>query len=399
MRLVAAGAAAALLTVLPAVPSLGQQPPGITSLGSETLTVKALEGKDTASAYVPVLNSSNREIRFRIGFEAATSESISVAGFSPRIAARSRATRVKVTLRGLSKLERTKAEGQLVLRPTGAAPVARAVSITPAPQPNAAWPTAILFGAAVAFVLLLVFGCIVGRATLFKPAPGPKWSFDSWGTTLTAAGGIFGTVVGEATLPEVPLEIGKETLVRLSILFGALVVVGPFVFGAIRNPKASDTDQESGFTGWNFTLLIACSVTAAAVVGQLATLGLLGWEIVEGGLGGVVLVAGAGLLLLMAAYYFVITVGELVQTDWDADAASAKEEKAKPQFYGVVLTNTTAEPDQRQEFELALAKLEPPPDDKKERRLAEPVVARIKAAEPAGRRETALAGTSSWKLL
>jgi hypothetical protein len=183
------------------------------------------------------------------------------------------ATRVKVTFAGLKKLNREPVDGQLVVQ-SGTRPVARAVSITPAPQPSRDWASSIFWTAVGAFAVLALVGLVTGRRRLLKPAAGPKWSFDSWATTLTAAGGILGTVLGAATLPEIPREIDKETLVRLNLLFGLLVVVGPFVFEAIRNPTVSPAAQDAGYTGWNLTLLLACAITGGAVFGELATLGV-----------------------------------------------------------------------------------------------------------------------------
>jgi hypothetical protein len=242
---------------------------------------------------------------------------------------------VAVTFTGLDALKKDPVEGQIVVT-GGAEPVARAVTITPAPQPKHDWPELIFWGSVLAFVVLLVLGIVVGWGKLRKKAPGPKWSFSSWATTLTAAGGILGTVLGAATLPDVPQQIDKDTLVRLNLLFTVMVVVGPFLFQAIRNPKTDPSDQEAGYSGWNLTLLLSCALTGAAVGGELATLGLLGWELASGGVWGEAILWAVGVVGLFAAYYFGVTIFWLVRTDWkkiDEDAAKA----AARQRYGIVL--------------------------------------------------------------
>jgi hypothetical protein len=315
---------------------------GITSLGKGTLDVKAKEDSDRAAAYLSVLTAGQESVRLELAFQAASSESARLAGYKPRTVEPG-ATRVKVTFAGLKKLNREPVEGQLVV-PSGTRPVARAVSITPAPQPSRDWASSILWMAVIAFGVLALVGMLFGRLKLLKPAPGPKWSLKSWATTLTAAGGILGTVLGAATLPEIPREIDKETLVRLNLLFGLLVVVGPFVFEAIRNPTVPATEQDAGYTGWNLTLLLACAITGGAVFGELATLGVLGWELAGPGDWGTAAVVAVIVVAFLAAYYLLVTTVWLVTTDWKDEArketAKAAKAAAKPQHVSLVIVGT-----------------------------------------------------------
>jgi hypothetical protein len=260
---------------------------------------------------------------------------VTIEDFNPKSAAGGSATRVAVTFAGLDKIEKEPVEGQIVVT-GGAEPVARAVEITPAPQPSREWPEWIFWRSVAVFIILLVVGLVVGNTSLLNPAPGPKWSFDSWATTLTAAGGILGTVLGAATLPEVPQQIDKDSLVRLNLLFTVMVVVGPFLFQALRNPTTSASDQESGYSGWNITLLLSCATTGAAVFGELVTLGLLGWELTDGGEWGEAIKWAVVAVALIAAYYFLVTVIRLVRTDWKGPAEEAAKEAAR-QRYGIVL--------------------------------------------------------------
>ncbi len=310
-------------SALAATPAEG---PRIEMVTQDALSVKAKEGKDTATASLSILNPGDEAIPIRVEIQGASSKDIGVASFEPSSVTPG-GTRVEVGLKGLSKLKRDPVEGQLIVL-GGPEPVARAFSITPAPEPSHDWPAWILWGSLFTFLALIGFVLVRARKDLRllrKSAPGPKWSFDSWATTLTAAGAILGTVLGSATLPEIPRQIGKDELVGLNLLFGALVVVGPFIFQALRRPKASAADQEDGKWGYNATLLLSCTVTGAAVTGELATLALLGWELTESWL----VPFATGLLAVLAFYYFVLTTQSLVTTDWDAKDLNAKKAAAE----------------------------------------------------------------------
>jgi hypothetical protein len=315
-----------------------QANPKITGLGQEALSVKAKSGEDSAVAYVSVLNAGSAAARIQVTFQAASSDRIRVTKFQPQSAAPG-ATRVAVTLTGLTALKE-EAEGQLLVT-GGAEPVARAVKITPAPQPSRDWAATIFWLTVIVFALL--YGAVVAGLALTKRlpslgklAPGPKWSFESWATTLTAVGAILGTVIGDVTLPEVPRRVDKETLIELNLIFGVLLVVGPFVFQAVRARSASADDQEAGLTGYTWALLLACSLTAAAVLGELATLGLMGTELTEKDVWRTVIWVAAGLLCVLALLYFSRTSWELATTDWEEQARKAAAAAKKPQKVIVV---------------------------------------------------------------
>jgi hypothetical protein len=359
MRAYAGVAVVVLFLVTPSDSVLAAQEalPKITALDGDPLSVEAKRGKDTASTHISVLNASDRAADITVALQAASSDKVSVVGFKPT-SAEPGATRVTVTLNGLEALEADPVEGHLVVT-GGAAPVARAVSIKPVLRPSRDWPEWIFWRALVVFGVLMVIGVIAGyvKSSLFAPAPGPKWSFDSWATTLTAAGGILGTVLGAATFPPVPSEIDKETLIRLNLFFGVLVVVGPFIFQATRNPLVRATDQDAGFSGFNVTLLIACSITGAAVFGQLVALGLLGWELTGGNDWGEAIKLGIIVLCVLGALYFISTVLDLVTTDWKAEARNALD-ATKKQSFGIVLTRITAQGADQKMFRVQLTREE-----------------------------------------
>jgi len=60
------------------------------------------------------------------------------------------------------------------------------------------------------------------------------------------------------------------------------------------------------------------------VLGEIATLTLLAWELTGGGAWGLIAIAGLGAVALLAAYYFAVTSWSLATTDWEALAAQKK---------------------------------------------------------------------------
>lgn len=304
--------------------------PELTVLGSGPVEVKAEAGKDTAEAFVSVLNTGGEPANISVGFQASRSASIKAtlagsAEIKPRQAAN-----VGVRFTGLKGLTED-ATGQIVVQ-GGSKPVAQSATITPALQPLVDWPLVIVLGCMGASLLLIgaialrVLGkrSAAGGSLLLGPAPGPKWSYDSWATHLTAVGALLGTVLGAATLPAVPVQIDKESLVGLSLLFAGLAAAGPFVFQAIRSPDAK-AGEEEGNWGYTWGLLIACWLTLGAVLGELTTLGLAAWVITGGDGAGIALEVGLGVLFLLAAYYVVTTANALASVDWRELARKAKQ--------------------------------------------------------------------------
>lgn len=306
--------------------------PELDVLSQGAIEVKAVEGKDTAEAFVTILNTGDELVTVSVGFQPAVSGSIkaTLAG-SPTIDPRN-AANIGVRFSGLKGLTST-ATGQIVIQ-GGVKPVAQSATITPALQPLLDWPLAIISTSLGVSLVLVGWVALsagkkrdAGLRLLFGPAPGPKWSFDSWATHLTAVGALLGTVLGAATLPAVPMQIDKESLVALSLLFAGLAVAGPFVFQAIRSPDAKAEDGEEGNWGYVWGLLIACWLTLGAVLGEVATLGLAGWVITGGGAGAVALEAGLFVLICLASYYVVTTAKALALVDWTEVAEKAKKAK------------------------------------------------------------------------
>jgi hypothetical protein len=311
--------AVAVIAALAFAQSAAAAPP-LKFLGTEVLSVSAKESADEADAFVSILNPGANGVNITADFQASSEGSVG-AKFPPGTTIPGgKAKRVKVTFTGLDKLTDV-VDGQLVVS-GGSAPIAKSVSITPAPQPVADWPLWIVVGSlvaiAVAFLLVVyVIGIAYdGFGRLFLAAPGPKWSFqDSWATNVTVVGATLGTVLGAVTLPEVTRQIHKDTLIRLNLFFALLLAFAPLVFHVIRSPSRAAA-REEGLWGFNIGLLLAASVTIAAVLGELATLALLFWELL-GPVNAAWLVVGATVFVaVLAAVYFFFTVPFLASEQW-----------------------------------------------------------------------------------
>jgi len=327
LRTYAAALAASVAAAL-VVTGVAVGAPPLKLVSTDTLKVAAKEKKDDASASVFIINEGSESVSVTVKFTASNPTSVTAraTGSEPIPAGDVKGVNVKFT--GLEDLEK-KVTGALVIT-GGATPLARPVEISPALHPARNWPRDIVvfsLAAGLALGLISVFW-VVGETASFRsllaPAPGPKWSVNSWATTLTAAGAVFGTVLGSVTFPEASQEIDKDTMVTLNLFFALLLVAGPFVFQAFRRPSASPLEQE-GMAGTNLTLVVAACFIFAAVAGEIATLALLFWQLLgddwqKGAKGAVLLAEG------LAAYYFLVTIPRTAAADWDKIGKKAKED-------------------------------------------------------------------------
>jgi hypothetical protein len=324
------GATAALLWAPSAAQAAAGE--GLSLLSSaNAITVTAGEGEDTAETHLALFNENPTHTRLEARFEASSSASVKVVSVIPERLPAEEVTRVAVVFEGLESL-REPVSGELVIS-GGPDPIAQSVEVKPAPQPTAPWTLLILFvplfGAI--FVALMVVGNMPGDnlAPLKYSAPGAKWEAKSWATTLTAAGALLGTVLGGVTFPSYPEQISKESLVNLNLLFGALVVVGPFLFQALRRRTVDEKDRKAERFGTNLTLLLTSAVTLWAVFGQLAAFSLLTWELISTEWLAAVIVAVLVLLALGAARYFFLTMSEAVIRNWSTEEEAAKRRTVK----------------------------------------------------------------------
>jgi hypothetical protein len=194
-------------------------------VGEGSLTFGAKSGEDTASASILVVNTSTWPAIVSVTFAPSSATTVHIAHpTSVSVSPRSSLT-LPVSLAGLKKLD-AKISGVLVVS-DGGAPAIRSVTVTPAPQPAADWPRLFAYGTvgviAGLWLAIVLVALVAGKgARLANRAPGPRWSFESWAAIFTATAALVGTVLGSATLPEVPRQIDKETLVAFSLLFAAL---------------------------------------------------------------------------------------------------------------------------------------------------------------------------------
>lgn len=306
--------------------------PALTVLNTAPLAVTGEQGKDEIEVKFSALNTGDSDAKLTVRFQASSSERVTVASVSPETIPAGGAQRLIVTLAGVSELGEP-ATGQLVVL-GGEDPVAQSVEIKPAP-PESDWPVILIASSLVLaiFVALAVVGSMgEQRQQLNKRAPNPKWTYSSWATTVTAAGAAFGTVLGAATFPEFPSEVSKTELVNLNILFGLMVLIGPFLFETLRKFKVSTKDAKAERTGTNLTMLIASSFTLWAVSGQLGAFGLLGWELLGGKGWAIPAAMLVVVFILLGAWYYFTTMSEQVIRDWakeEADAKKKEEEERK----------------------------------------------------------------------
>ncbi len=326
-----------LAVLLIAAPSAqartGEEVP-LSILNTSPLTASGEKGKDEVEVKFTILNSSAESIHVdQVKFQAATSEALEVGTWDPKDIPPEEAVRLAVTLTGVKGLSE-EVTGQLVVK-SKELPVAQALAVTPS-APDDPWPAVLVF-LALGFAAVAAVGVrgVVGKATMTEPVPDPKWSFSSWATTLTAAGAAFGVVLGGVTYPSFPHHVSKVELTNLNVLFGLLLVVGPFLYEALRRyvpkpdgivvkrPSEPPGDDKPKREGRKWMLLIASFFTLWAVLGQIGALGLLGSELVAGFWEWVCI----GAALVAAAFamkYFFDTAREQLETDWEEKPAKAE---------------------------------------------------------------------------
>ncbi len=294
---------------------------------SQPLKVEAKEGNDGATTTLTLFNSGTKPVPFRVLFEASTVEGVRLEG--PLVGTvRARETKlVRMGFGGLEGLHET-ATGQLMVRSGRREPLVREVEFDPAPQPAIPWP-GVLIVASLLVSVILMFIAAPPEDKKDIPAPNPKLSFESIATVLTAAGGLLATVTTAVTFPSLPEQISEQSLLALAALFAALVVLAPFVYEALRKVHPAPLDEKKGRVGTNKTVLIACAITMWGVLGEIALLGLLGWELAGENAGRVFVIVAILIVGGLAIRYFLVSVGKLVQRDWPKEEEEKAQEEAK----------------------------------------------------------------------
>ena len=109
----------------------------------------------------------------------------------------------------------------------------------------------------------------------------------------------------------------------------------PTAVGVARRPGR-------GLWGSNWTLLLSACLTFAAVSGEIATLGLLFWEILGGGFWGHFVVWIAIAAEALATWYFLMTIPRVAAVDWEgfqrrADKAATSADRRRMEEFARIL--------------------------------------------------------------
>ncbi len=136
------------------------------------------------------------------------------------------------------------------------------------------------------------------------------WKFDSWASNLSAIGALAGATFGASgSLNNVFPGVSSTTFVVLSIVFGVLIAAAPFLFNTITTADSAEVPEgQSNTVGTVGGFMVSGSLTAAAALGEIGTIGLL---VIMGGISGVRLV-GVGAVLAISAlltmWYLFVTM-------------------------------------------------------------------------------------------
>jgi hypothetical protein len=196
----------------------------------------------------------------------------------------------------------------------------------------------LVFGAlSCATVMVLIAARRAGVLTLqgLRERMGPTgYDFStSWASTITVVGALLGTLLSSGFLPKATRLLPTETYAALSILFGFLVVLAPFIYRTASRPMDVTTTlgtSETQYQGYVLGFLLATLVTVWAVLGELLTMLLLFDELQQS--------TGASVLFLVLVVLSILLLGAYVltsipstlrsQRDRESHAASLRAELA-----------------------------------------------------------------------
>jgi hypothetical protein len=152
-------------------------------------------------------------------------------------------------------------------------------------------------------IILLITGFRLRRKNvgLLWPMGGSNWSFQqSWGTNVTIASGLLGTLLTTFIFPEHARFMPRGSYTLLQSLFSALTILAPLLYGLIR--RRSIENQ-----GYVVMFLISGGIILWGALGQAATLFLLIRELIAGNtidiLIGRIMQWLAGILTLLLIFY------------------------------------------------------------------------------------------------
>lgn len=160
--------------------------------------------------------------------------------------------------------------------------------------------TLIALGTLVAATVLCMVRAVSSQKSLNFRLGSHDWNFgQSWASNLAAVGTVLGIVIGaSSSLPSSSLRLAA---IVLSVLFGALTVLGPITYSALQ------VDQSGTLEGTLGGFYLACGLTLWAALGESVAAGALFIDIAQ------------KLSPLIVALFFVVVVvaiGMLLRYAW-----------------------------------------------------------------------------------
>ncbi len=175
--------------------------------------------------------------------------------------------------------------GQLVVQASGVSSATRPLVLAAPGGTNRRYATWVLWlsllvaGAEVAFRARRQYEAMSrGRRFKLGNRVGPaNWDLSqSWASTLTVVAAVLGTIVGAGVLPATTHYVSKGGFTGLNLFFGVLAVAAPFAFNSARVvTNLTAQVKELKYEGYVWSFLLSSALTLWAVLGELATLGLL----------------------------------------------------------------------------------------------------------------------------
>jgi hypothetical protein len=306
-------------------PSVGYaQAEGLEVVQPDNVLFTIADGKSkTVSVWVSNATSESVAPEFDLAVEDGDGKALNgltVVAEDPKPVGPSSVGRYRLSVQGVNS--DTKASGRLVVRKDGVPPGSVTVSIGPEPNLVAGADDPLVIAAVIAGILFVI-GLAIARGTTDLTRPIPTVGFDfgkSVATTLTAVGGVFGTVLGASVVPAETSTLSKAAFTALSVLFVVAIAIAAVL------PSVSQANDGSKTRLGLFW--VAAIVTTWAVFGQLYTLWLLLGELgAQQGFSGAGLTLFKGLLVVGAVamlYYVPVRIAKVVKlTETDADAGAA----------------------------------------------------------------------------
>ena len=276
--------------------------PKLAFAGHAKPVLRLVDGDDHASTTVVLSNTGNADatgVIFRLldddsaAIEACAVEDVTATGVAPASKSCPTTTVEPITVEagGSKRLALTfrveqpaQTRDPLLQAQSSAAGVASAVAETTMSRElsdRRLWlPLVAALVAGVVFLLLGIPATKEGRKAKKKQwkseiYTAAAWKFgDSWATNIAALGGILGTVLAATGFfGEVLPGVSPGRFTGFSLVFSGLALMAPIVYTVLS--RQVDLNGEKTTVGTVGGLLVASSVTVAAVGGELATLGLL----------------------------------------------------------------------------------------------------------------------------